>query len=366
MIRSRQERVDAVRAVGDAARRVTAARDRLVPDLVRTTGLSAEGVELALTEHVEAEPTEADLHLLVERTPETTRVLVVSSAQVFVGALRAIALARAASGDVVVRPSRREPVYARALVEALADPSVRINDTAPSALTEGEIHVYGRDATIAAIREQARPDVLVRGHGTGLGVAVVSPSVPAEEAAAAVARDVVPFDQRGCLSPRIVLVVGDDARARELAVALDAALSGFDERVPRGQLSDDERAEAKRYVETLAFAGAVREGAGHVVGCALERAALLVPPAGRHVHVAAVSDQQEARRKIAPLARFVVAIGTDDPVRWGASIVPDARISPLGSMQRPPLDGPVDMRPAAVSLRGQRAETKDGVVQRGR
>lgn len=348
MSRAREDRLDAVRAVIDAARRVARVRGRFITELVRTTGLSPEGVELALAEHLELEPAEANLRQLVERTPETTRVLVVLSAQVFVGALRAIALARAAAHDVIVRPSRREPVFALALVEALAHPTVRVEDTSPRALDDGEIHVYGRDSTIATVRAQARPSVLVRGHGTGLGVAIASPSVPLERAAHAIARDVVPFDQRGCLSPRIVLVVGDGQRVRDFALALAGALSELGKRVPRGRLEDEERAESRRYVEALAFAGELWEGAGHVVGCALEPAPLFVPPAGRHVHVAAVADEQQAQHKLAPIARFVVALGTDDPARWGAGIVPDARISGLGSMQRPPLDGPVDRRPEKV------------------
>ena len=44
------------------------------------------------------------------------------------------------------------------------------------AIEAGAIHVYGRDETIAAVRAAARPGVVVRGHGAGLGVALVTPA----------------------------------------------------------------------------------------------------------------------------------------------------------------------------------------------
>jgi hypothetical protein len=47
---------------------------------------------------------------------------------------------------------------------------------------------------------------------------------------------------------------------------------------------------------------------------------------------------------VGAFARFVVAIGSDDP-QAAAAIAPEhARVSPLGRMQLPPLDGPVDRR----------------------
>ena len=40
----------------------------------------------------------------------------------------------------------------------------------------GEIHVYGRDETIASLRARAAEGVRLRGHGAGLGVAIVRAS----------------------------------------------------------------------------------------------------------------------------------------------------------------------------------------------
>jgi hypothetical protein len=77
----------------------------------------------------------------------------------------------AASEDVTVRPSRRDPAFARALVEALSDPRVRLDPELDVAVIDsGEIHIYGHDETIARDREHARPGVRVRLHGAGMGV----------------------------------------------------------------------------------------------------------------------------------------------------------------------------------------------------
>jgi hypothetical protein len=338
------ERVADVRRLVHAARAV--ARDPTLHEaLIRTTHLSRRGVELALSEHLETSPTEADLLRLVARAGNVQRVHVVLSANVCVGALRALAVARAAAPRVTAAPSRREPAFARALAREASDPGLTIEDALPiESVQVGEIHVYGRDDTIADVCARAVAGVRVRGHRSGLGVACVSSGADLDAAAVALAADVVPFDQRGCLSPRVVLVQGSARRAETLSAMLDRMLALAEERVPRGELAPDEVREAARYESALAFAGRVWRGANHLVGLASSGAPLLLAPAGRHVHVAVVGSAQEARALVAPLARFVAAVGFDDPA-FGSEIVGHVvRTSALGRMQKPALDGPVDLR----------------------
>ena len=319
-----------VRAVIEAARAIVREPD-LVPALVASTGLSREGVELALARHLELAPTDAELVQLLARTRETPAVTVILSANVFVGALRAIALACAASSRVRVRPSRRDPLFATRLCAALPDvdlaPALVVEDVG-----EGELHVYGRDETIADVRTRAR--VPVRGHGAGMGIAWVT----TPEEAARLADDVVAFDQRGCLSPRVVFVQGD---ARACVQALHEALGSSP--VPRGALLADERAEAERWRATMTYAGEVYAGPEHAVAVG----PLVVPPPGRHVQLVPVASHEEAAALLAPLRRFVTTFGTDDDDRLAP---PCARIAHLGEMQRPPLDGPVDLRPDGARL----------------
>lgn len=335
--------VEAVQRLLRAARDVVENRKALAPAIVESTGLSPEGVELALTRHLEIDATDEEIQKLVASAAASPRVSVILSSNVFVGALRALAIARAASDDVVVRPSRRDPAFARALVEAARDPSLRLDEAFDVASqTNGEIHVYGRDDTIADVRAKAR--VPVRGHGSGMGVAWITRSADLAAAAHGLADDVVVFDQRGCLSPRVALVEGDDARAFAFAEALHAELERLDGVVPRGPVPADERAAGGRYVATMTYAARVLEGRSHAIGITPSGAPIVLPPPYRHVHVAACPSADDAARLLAPMAKGIIAVGSDDASAARALAPTWARTSALGRMQRPPLDGPVDLR----------------------
>jgi hypothetical protein len=306
--------------------------------------LSPQGVELGFAS-LERDATDDELRALVAAVGDATRVHVVLSANVFVAPLRAMAIALAAAARVTVRPSPRDPVLARALAGAMADARLTITDERDVAsVEEGQVHVYGRDATIAAVRARVRAGVRVVGHGAGMGIAVVTEAAALDAAAGVLAWDVVAFDQRGCLSPRIAFVVGDDARAGAFAEALDAHLADRDGAVPRGALLPEESAEAARWRDVVAFAGPSWSAPSHAVALSTAGSPLQVPPPGRHVLVASVPSRDAFAAALAPLARFVVAVGTDDAATVAGSVPVHARVSALGAMQRPPLDGPVDRR----------------------
>ncbi len=346
MSRTEAERIADVRRLLDAARRVHDARAALVPDITLSTGLSREGVELGFAS-LEQDATDADLRSLVEAAGTARHVHVVLSASVFVAALRALALARAAAPRVTIRPSSRDPVLARALVDAVCDPAMSITDDRNAGGAGADVvHVYGRDETIHEVRAQVGRDTRVIGHGAGLGMAIVTARAGLATAARALALDVAAFDQHGCLSPRAAFVEGGASRARAFALAVHESLAELDVRVPRGTLPRQESVEAVRWRDALAFAGELWTGSGHAVGLTLESPAVAVPPSGRHLLVVAVPDLASVRRAIAPLASLVVSVGTDDPSRAAAAAPSHARIAQLGCMQRPPLDGPVDRRTA--------------------
>lgn len=129
MSRSDGERLADVMHLVGAAREVVSRRAQWADEIARTTGLSPEGVELGFTRHLEIDATEADVARLVadaSRFGDPGAVYVILSANVFVAPLRAIAIARAASARVVVRPSRREPTFARALAFVARDPAITL------------------------------------------------------------------------------------------------------------------------------------------------------------------------------------------------------------------------------------------------
>jgi Acyl-CoA reductase (LuxC) len=351
MIRSLSEKRADVWRLIDAARAVAKDRAAIAADLAGSTGLSREGIELAFERHLELDPSEQEVDQLIASAGDAPHVTVILSANVFVAGLRAIAIAQAASRRVVVRPSRREPHFARALVAKVQASTRAIGLTlaADLDLASGggvpgnEIHIYGRDATIAAIRARVGDRARVRGHGAGMGLAFVGIGAAIEAAADALASDVIAFDQRGCLSPRVVLVEGEE-RAARFADALHQSLARAGERVPRGAFHPEERADASRYLATMMFAGQVLAGASHAVGIGPIGAPLAIPPAGRHIHVAPLRSIDDAPGLIATLAPFIIAVGATD-LGEGVRLAPaHARVSLLGEMQRPRLDGPVDRR----------------------
>ncbi len=354
------ERVDRVRAVLAIGARIADPGDPLgreararLPDV---TGLSPEGVELALREHLEQEASDAELAAFVDKASVARVCRVVLSANVCTAALRAIAFAAATAPIVSVSPSRRDPVIATLLVAALSEDAsfaraggaIRIHDAA--GLSEDELHVYGSDATITEIRGKTSVKVKVRGHGSGLGVAIVGGGDDLEAAATALARDVVPFDQRGCLSPRFALVAGGPARGERFAAALDRELDLLGRRVPRGELDAPARAELARYRSTLRAAGVFHEGAHHAVGFDAAPRALLLGPAVRAVHVVA-AEGERANALLEPFAAHVVVVGSLSDSTPLARAWP-CRVAELGRMQRPPFDGPVDLRPYLSSETG--------------
>lgn len=351
-------RIGRVERVVAAGRRLADGRDPVGAEARRrlpaTTGLSSEGVELALGEYLETNPTRAELESLARAVGSAPACHVVLSANVCVAALRALALAVATAELVVVRPSRRDPVVAELLVDllshdahfaALGGSIARVADVSPR--SGDELHVYGADATIAALRAQTAPGVRLRGHGSGLGLAVVGERAELTEAASALARDVVVFDQRGCLSPRVALVEGGSGRAEAFAAALDEALTSWDARVQRGAVAAQTETEIALYRSAMEAVGVVHCGRRHAVGVDPSPRALVLPPAARVVHVVA-AEAPDASRLVAPWAGLIAALGADVDqgplLRAVAAIVPRARRSRLGRMQTPPFDGPVDRR----------------------
>lgn len=311
-------------------------------ELPSSTRLSPQGVELALAECLELAPSSAELGALEAAVTPARRSHVLLSSTVFVAAHRALALALASSDQVLVRPSRRDPVFVRALERATQGRLfVVVDELRPEA--GDELWAYGSDATLAEIRRSLPAGVRFHAHGSGIGVAVVDAAHVHRDTALALARDIAPFDQRGCLSPRLALVRGSARDALELARLVAAALSELELRIPLGELDADERADVLRYRDTLAYSGQLEAAGRGWVGTA---SAPAIAPVGRNLHVTATPAPHNL---LAPLARGVAALGISGPPELAARLaaaLPAARASGLGSMQRPALDGPVDRRPA--------------------
>ena len=351
-----------VLAVVEAARHLADPRDPLGIEARRAlpgaTGLSNASIELSLSRHLETAIAPGDLEKLVARAVAAPRVHVVLSANVFTGVVRAVALAVAAAPSVLVRPSSREAVLAPLLRSALAEHG----DSAPFELSDrldpafgDHVQVYGRAETIAAIRASSPAGVTVHGHGPGFGIAFVSAGALEEGGApvdlatlaARLSWDIVPFDQRGCLSPRVAFVDGSREDAERFASCLAAELETRENEVPRGAVTEEERRVGAIYRQTLQAIGQYREGKGAAVGLDLDPRAIILPPSGRFLHVARIAGAGQLSQLLSPYRGAITCVGVGDPARHTvdlAVLAPGARILPFGDMQRPPLDGPVDLR----------------------
>jgi hypothetical protein len=316
-----------------------------------TSGLSHEGVAWALDHCLELAPSASEIEALVAAVPQARRAHVILPGQVFVAAQRAIALALASAPEVFVRPSRRDPVLAQALAArgALFQCVEQL-----SVLPGDHVWAYGADLTLSALRAQLPAGAVLHAHGSGFGVAVVELAEAASLAAAAraIAEDTLCFDQRGCLSPRLVLALGSESAAHSFAETLAQALGDAGQRVPRGVFSADERAEESWYRQCLAcFAPILDSGHGTLSVRALELslaasqglAALLLPPAGRHLQIVPIERLEPALRG---LERWLTIVGCATPQleARARAVLPRARVVPLGRMQSPAFDGPVDLR----------------------
>jgi len=332
---------ESARSLADAS----SARGKLArARLAASSGLSAQGVDFALLRCLEIAPDEREIAALIRSTPSAQVAHVLLSANVFVAAHRAIAIALSASAQVRVRASRREPEMAELLLAGAPDTFQLVAELSPR--SGDRLWAYGSDETMDEVAVSLPPGVALHAHGSGFGVAVLDGAHSESELSvllAALAEDIALFDQRGCLSPRVVLVNAAPAVADELARELARQLEKLEKLVPRGTLTVTELSEIAKYRDTAQFTGEVFEaGLGYV---SLSNAgSWVLPPTGRNIHVLRCSDAIKTLLPYRPLLTSCAVAGTPAVRQAILRALPGARVCNFGDMQRPPFDGPVDRR----------------------
>ena len=338
----------------DAARSLVTDRDgRFAPSdalclaLERASGLSPENVRWALANALEWRADDDAIKELVAHAgpPVAGPLVLVLSANVTTAALRALACAAARAEEVLVYPSSRDAVLARELVERAALPGLRClssRDELPLDDAHACVVLYGSAATARALRPLVRGTLEV--HGPGLGVAVLDDATTDAELAA-LAEDIVAFDQRGCLSPRLAVHIGTPERGRDLAAGLFASLEALGATRPLGLVDEDER---HRRTLSLAAARAIGDVWASDRSAVVHEVCAPASPSSspRSITVHTARSREEAEAWLAPLGALVSAIGAqDEGLRDGLLPGFSLRRCALGAMQRPPFDGPVDRRP---------------------
>ena len=349
-----------------AARRIADRNDVLGREarerLPEATGLSPHNVDLGLRCCLEVRPTDDEVRALCSSVMPAPAAHVLLSANIFVASHRAIALALASSAAVSVRPSRRESVMTELLDRAAPGLFSIVESLAPS--PGDHVWAYGRDETLAELRQTLPTGTVLHAHGGGFGVAVVEQErrKPPEKLAEQLALDILLFDQRGCLSPRALLFDGSRRAFEQFGRLLAAALDDAESACPRGWQDKAEFADARRVADTTLMTGSLipagkgwvglvtneneaeAEAAADAEAEAEPNVRAMLPPPGRHIVMARTG------RPVTWLgshSRSITAVGISAPDSTRSAIrqaLPCARISSLGSMQSPPFDGPVDGR----------------------
>ncbi len=346
----------------------------LVNDLVDSTGLSEAMVRWGLQTTLDSVRVEALLEvrrragLFVFGQVNRARLCsVVLAGNVFTACIKAILVPLLLEVPVLVRPSSRDGVLARALAEALEPPfgdavSIvefdRTDDKAWDAFFRhaDASHVFGGDETLRALRSKTPVSHRFVGHGHGVGVAAVleRPRTNLDEVAAALAVDVAAYDQQGCLSPQVVYVMGSRADALTHAEALHEALAAVEEHLPRGLLDPRDRVTCTRWRATVAALGDLYEGLTHAVVVA-DEAPVPGGPGHRHLVVRAVPTTGALRQATAPLGHHLKALGwgPDEKRPLLSEILAEGTapyLARLGTMQTPPFDLPWDGMPLTEGL----------------
>lgn len=217
-----------------------------------------------------------------------------------------------------------------------------------------QVVVYGGDAAIEAVRARAPATTRLIEHPHRIGVAIIGPGAApgtagATESAAvpsappdsgpahpaeATARAAALFEQRGCVSTHLVLIVGSEGAARTFCTKLAASLSALETRLPPAPLTPGELSARHQLRGHLAMKGAAvwpaitgesarrssaestrRPSVGHRPATTGGWSVILSPPGdfepagARTVWVAPVSSLAECPDALAPLSPVLQTIG---------------------------------------------------------
>jgi hypothetical protein len=283
----------------------------------------------------------------------------------------------------IVRVSSRDPVFPVVFANALRGIDPELAGTVELARWEradvastrflvdraDTVIAYGHDATIDQIRAMTGPSHVFVGYGQKVSVAVLTREALTPERLAPltadIACDVSVYDQQGCLSPQIVYVeTADNAQAHGFASMLATAMAGYQRRIPRGKLTEDEAAAVLALKTDTAFRAAndPRVGVWSPPG-SLDWLVVLEPVTvargtclNRVIRVQPFDSFDDVHRSLASLRGKLSTVGWSDSTprtsAWEQSMfdLGANRTCPVGQMQRPPVTWQHDGRPNVTCL----------------
>ena len=279
-----------------------------------------------------------------------------------------------AGASVYVKMSRHETLWPRLFVQSLYEANApelaqRVcldlwpgTDAKTAALAQiaDTVIAYGSDASMASVREATPPQTPFFGFGHALSVGVWTKAIAQtgeaeiKMAAHGFARDVMMYNQGGCLSPHTLFVEAGEAEAQSAVPAICAALSKEMRRAAdelhAPKITDAAVARALREARDMAhfdgysvWASETNPHHGVVIGLPFERE--MPPPVGHGVvFVVPVSDLTHLCERFGAARGKISSVGVAGSL---PNIVEAAlrengvsRICKAGMMQAPPLAWP--------------------------
>lgn len=209
----------------------------------------------------------------------------------------------------------------------------------------GQVVVYGDDGAIESVRARTPASTSLVEHPHRVGVAIVDP-VEAPDSAAAAAKAVAFFEQRGCVSAQLFFLVASPAVAArwcdELAGALEALARALPPAEPTAGKASATHQTRGRLALKAAAGEPVRVWSSKDVGwtVALAQVADFAPIGGRTAWVVPVSEPQACLAGLGALPGVLQTVGVaglrpDDAFAEALFDLGATRIVPLERMPFP-------------------------------
>ncbi len=227
----------------------------------------------------------------------------------------------------------------------------------------------GEDETLAAIRARLPSNIRFIGYGHRVSFGYVTEEILSginpQKVAGRAARDVVAWDQLGCLSPHVIYVEsGGKVSPEKFAEMLGTELEASEKNEPRGKLSDAQSADIayRRSFYEVRAAHSPETKLWMSAGSTAWTIVFENDPRfqssclNRFVYVKAVFNLTQALEGADAVRGKISTVGIAAPedkaqtlasqlARWGVT-----RICPMGEMQNPPLTWRHDGRPSLGDL----------------
>ncbi len=333
--------------------------ERMIP---KHTPYSKEMVHACLTSVFQGYDHKT-LHAWIQRdlpkalvvSPSESKALIVSPSTVFAAVWQAATACWLAGMRIVIRPSRREPIFSKLLMESAISET---EGCLPVQMWRSEkknrrpcdfqaVIVYGTDETISHLRLLSEKKSRFIGFGSKMSLAYISKRALHQDKKNLLNRaawDAVLYDTQGCLSPQCFFIEeGGSISPIQFARQLADAMENLDARLPRTPIEQEAWEEEGfwQHWQFLQSQGRARIFKQHVV---FHQEPIFEPPGLRRVvFVAPIRRVADIKKYCHKWVSRLSAIGVSDHsslIKLEQLFGRDSsiRFCEVGQMHQPPPD----------------------------